>query len=242
MHSHYGAPIQSLLLIGLHLQSLMTTCFLSREFSIPQLHLPPLSFCALADADASRFRTRLLYFWFCAHLYSHHAWLPLLATLCPSWPPHVHQAILKFLIMVCPFIWAHNFLFLLHKYLYCQYFEYYPADGSSSLTHHGSCAPTSYASGHFTMPFVLHVPILSLNIFTISQLMDHNSIVSFASSSFYMKVHCTMVLIGWGHWQYGIYFHGLPALIFLFPPFAHMKVVFDENWISKQIQRQSVPN
>lgn len=49
------------------------------------------------------------------------------------------------------------------------------------VTHKGFLTPSSYPIGRFHVPFVLYIPKISLNLFSVIQIIDHDCLVYFDS-------------------------------------------------------------
>lgn len=53
---------------------------------------------------------------------------------------------------------------------------------------------------------IVHIPKLSLNIFSVNQITDHDCLAYFVTSFCYVQEHRTRTLIGRGHKQGGLYY------------------------------------
>jgi hypothetical protein len=73
------------------------------------------------------------------------------------------------------------------------------------VSQQGSITTRSDPSGRFTVPHVLHVPKLSMNLFSVSQLTDHNCTVSLDASSCSVQDRLTGKQIGTGRRLGGLY-------------------------------------
>lgn len=81
------------------------------------------------------------------------------------------------------------------------------ADGSSlPVTYHDSLNSITDPSSRFYVPYILHVPKLSLNIFFVSQLNDRNCTISFTSSACFVHDRHEGELISHGHWLHELYY------------------------------------